>query len=78
MKIIKYTCNQCMSEINNDKFIELSSRDEKSLAIQNNLSNRKLISIQNYDSVHFCSSKCLNEFLFIEQEETREELTFKN
>lgn len=70
MKIIKYTCNQCTSEINDNKFIELNSRDEKSLAIQNNLSNRKLISIQNYDSLHFCSSKCLNEFLFIDEQTT--------
>lgn len=64
MKIIKYSCNQCQLEIHNNEFIEISSRDEKSLQIHNNLSNRKLISIQNYDSLHFCSSKCLNEFLF--------------
>lgn len=69
MKTIKYSCNQCQLEIHDNEFIEISSRDEKSLQIHNNLSNRKLISIQNYDSLHFCSSKCLYEFLFTEENE---------
>lgn len=69
MKTIKYSCNQCQSEIHDNEFIEISSRDEKSLRIHNNLSNRKLISIQNYDSLHFCSSKCLNEYLFTNEKE---------
>lgn len=75
MKTIKYTCNQCQSEIQEEKFIEISSSNDKSLAIHNNLSNRKLISIQNYDSLHFCSSKCLYEFLFMEETEDN---TLKN
>jgi hypothetical protein len=66
MKTITYICDnsQCGTETNNiekSKWIEIGS-ENNTLFVNNYLKDRKLIQLQKYDQIHFCSSKCLIEY----------------
>lgn len=62
-----YSCNndQCFEEsfdIERDHWLEIGSK-ENSLFINNFLRNPKVKYIGNYENIHFCSLKCLCDFL---------------
>lgn len=69
MKTVTYKCDsdRCKSESNNineDKWIEIGS-DNDTLFINNYTEERRLISASKNRSIHFCCSKCLNNYLFL-------------
>jgi len=71
MKKTIYTCDKCGCSTADLEagWIEISSNNN-SLAIQNNLPNRKFDTISNYRDIHFCNPKCLMKY-FVKPKEDR-------
>lgn len=75
MKRIIYKCDGegCSKETNNietNNWVEIGSNDKK-LLINNYLTDRKIISMANYDDIHFCSSNCLSGKFFTNSEKIK-------
>jgi hypothetical protein len=59
-----YQCNQCARQVTDlTSFLEIASSNN-SISITNNANGSNSKQISNYDDLHFCSQKCLNEYLF--------------
>ena len=69
MKVYKcdgesYNNGKCDNQIEKlDGWLSIGSESDK-LFIENNLPNRRLISLSNHADLHFCSKNCLIDFLF--------------
>lgn len=65
MLTVEYKCDNCQKKLNYSEVLEIKS-ENKTLYVKNNLEDKKLISLQNFDSIHFCSKRCFVNYFFEE------------
>ena len=59
---ITYTCNKCGTKSGTmDSWLEIKTQDG-TLDVRNGLADRKLMSMDNHDDIHFCCSECFVNF----------------
>lgn len=63
--MIVFECDNCKKTSENEnEFICIGSDTGKVLRMKNKLSNAKLLEMNSHRDIHFCSKKCLCDYLF--------------
>ena len=58
-----HDCKNKTTDLKTSQWLEISA-NENSLAIKNHFKHRKLISLDRYEAIHFCSPNCLLNYFY--------------
>jgi hypothetical protein len=70
MKIYKCqntTCKYETEDLIYDHWLEIGSSDNKNLFINNHLDHTRIMHLGNHNNIHFCSLKCLTNYLCFDE-----------